>query len=280
MIRLCAFSDEAASGLSDQIDALVRNGIRMTELRSVGGVTVSKLAESDAPDVRRRLDDAGISVWALGSQYGKVSLGEGFERETLFSQLRRLCRMALALGTDKIRMFSFYDAHDKSEEVFSLLSESVKIAAGYGVSLYHENELEIFGDTTDNVLALHENVPGLFFVCDGANFVHNGESADDALDKLFDISSYFHVKDTLAATGEHVPAGEGDAGIERLIARLDDSRNVTLTLEPHLVSFEAFAAIDRTELKTKRKFNSNAEAFDTAAAALRALLEKHGKRFA
>ena len=37
MIRLCAFSDEADASLSGQIDALHRNAIALTELRSVGG---------------------------------------------------------------------------------------------------------------------------------------------------------------------------------------------------------------------------------------------------
>ena len=279
MIRLCAFSDEATSDLSGQIEALSRNGIFMTELRCVDGVTVSNIGEDEARRIRSALDANGISVWALGSQYGKISLGKGFDRAALFDSLRRQCRVANILGTDKIRMFSFYDSKEKGGEVFELLSESVKIAAEYGVYLYHENELEIYGDVPERVLELHDNVPGLRFVYDGANYVHNGRSAAEAFRLLFPISSYFHVKDVIAATREHVPAGEGDAGIDALVAAIDDDADVTLSVEPHLVAFEAFSAIDRSELKMKYKFETNAEAFGAAVAALKSLLEKHGKKY-
>ena len=279
MIRLCAFSDEAANSISDQIDALRRNGIRMTELRSVDGITVSNIGEDGAREIKKALDAGGISVWALGSQYGKVSLGEGFDRGALFEELRRLCRMANVLATDKIRMFSFYDSADKADQVFELLSESVKIAAGYGVELYHENELDIYGEFPERVLELHENVPGLRFVLDGATYVHKGRDANEALRLLFPISSYFHIKDAIAETREHVPAGEGDAAIEALIDAVGDDSDVTFTVEPHLVNFAAFAAIDRTVLKMKYKLRSNNESFDLAVASLKALLDKHNKKY-
>lgn len=39
MIRLSAFSDEAGSSIQEQIIAMQRNGISLTELRSIDGKT-------------------------------------------------------------------------------------------------------------------------------------------------------------------------------------------------------------------------------------------------
>ena len=49
MIRLCAFSDEASDSLEGQIAALLRNNIKLTELRSVGGVNRRKRMRNNLP---------------------------------------------------------------------------------------------------------------------------------------------------------------------------------------------------------------------------------------
>ena len=71
MIRLCAFSDEASSSLSGQIQALKRNEISLTELRSVDGKNVKQLTHDEAKQVCETLSDNGISVWSVGSPLGK-----------------------------------------------------------------------------------------------------------------------------------------------------------------------------------------------------------------
>ena len=63
MIRLCAFSDEADDSLQGQIAALRRNDITLTELRSVDGKNVAMFLPQEATEIRRILNDEGISVW-------------------------------------------------------------------------------------------------------------------------------------------------------------------------------------------------------------------------
>ena len=133
MIRLCAFADEASPSLSGQIAALKRNGADLIELRGVDGKNVAALNDGEAVRIKNELDAAGIKVWSLGSPYGKVSLGEGFDEEALFEQLHRLCRTAKIFGCDRIRVFSFYDAYGKADEVVRLLTGSVAAASEYGV---------------------------------------------------------------------------------------------------------------------------------------------------
>ena len=56
MIRLCAFSDEAAKDLAGQADALQRHAISLTELRSVDGKNVREVEldlEANIPEELR-----------------------------------------------------------------------------------------------------------------------------------------------------------------------------------------------------------------------------------
>ena len=66
--RLSAFSDEYSAALDEQIEGLLANHVRMTELRGVDGTSVSDLTPAEAAEVKRKLDANGISVSAIGSQ--------------------------------------------------------------------------------------------------------------------------------------------------------------------------------------------------------------------
>ena len=274
MIRLCAFSDEAASSLEGQINALKRNGIFLIELRGIDGVSVANFTDENAKRIKKELDDNGIKVWSLGSPYGKVPLSDGFSEDALFSQLRHLCVLCGIFECDKIRVFSFYNAADKKEKVFELLKKSVDIASGYGVKLYHENEKDIYGEKFEQVLEIYGNVPGIKLVYDPANFLQAGQSAGVTLDKLFGITSYFHIKDVISETQQLVPAGHGDGHISDIIKMIDF--DTTITVEPHLAVFEGYDQIDGREMKNKYTYNKNDEAFDAAVAAVKLLLVQNG----
>ena len=273
MIKLCAFSDEASPSLDGQIKALLRNEIYYTELRGVDGVNVADITEDDAKKIKNKLDENGIKVWSLGSPYGKVSLSDGFSIDKLFYQLDHLCKLCKIFECGKIRVFSFYNAYDKKEKVFELLQKSVETARGYGVTLYHENEKDIYGDTADRVKELYENVDGLKFVYDPANYIQSGQSADLTL-PLSVFASYYHIKDVVTETGELVPAGYGDGKIAELLNMIN--KDTTLTVEPHLAVFDGYAEIDGRELKNRFAFKSNGEAFDFAVSSLKKLLSDNG----
>lgn len=273
MIRLSAFADEASSNFREQIAALKRNGIGYIELRGLDGKNVSVLTEEEADDYAQMLRKAGIGVSAMGSPLGKVSINEDFDEYKKL--VRHVCRLARIFGTERIRMFSFYDAYESEEKVYAQLREMVAIAAEEGVKLYHENEKEIFGDTAERNLRILENVPGLQFVYDPANFVEVGEPAEKTLELLHSRAGYFHIKDVIAATGELVPAGYGDGKIPELVARIGDEDKI-LTIEPHLKIFAGFSEIDHTQMKNKFEFESNDQAFDAAVTAIKNILKQAG----
>lgn len=274
MIRLSAFSDEAGVSLQEQIDALHRNNIGLMEIRTVDGESIAKITEEKAKTIAATLKENGISVWSIGSPLGKVHLNEEFDLSALLELTHHLCKLANIFETDKIRMFSFYSAYDKKELVFDYLRQMQKIAEGYGVQLCHENEKDIYGDVVSRVQELMENVPGLKYVYDPANYLQCGEASANSLPALHATTEYFHIKDVISETQELVPAGCGDGNIAKLIEMIEGDK--VMTLEPHLKVFDGYASFDKEAMKNKFHFSSNTEAFDAAVSALKGLLTAQG----
>lgn len=273
MIRLSAFADEASPSVEGQISALRRNNIPYIEIRALDGVNVSKVSEEDAKKYAARFAEENIRVWSIGSPLGKVKIDCDFEEYK--NTVRHLCRLAQIFGTDKIRIFSFFEAYESDVTVFKYMQEMVDIAREYGVTLYHENEKKIYGDTVERVLKIYNNVDGIKLIYDPVNYIEVGEDPKKALDTLYDNVGYFHIKDMLAKEKIHVPAGLGDGKIAELVERIGD-RDAVLTLEPHLMIFKGFSEIDGGELYTKFHFTSSEEAFDTAAEAMKDILTRLG----
>ena len=271
-VRLSAFSDEAGVSLREQIDALHRNNIALTELRSVDNTNVAELTLERAKSIWTTLKSEGIALSAVGSPMGKVKISTDIE--VYLDTVKYICELANIFETDRIRMFSFFESHGEREKVIDNLNRMVEVAESYGVGLYHENEKGIYGDTAERVLDLRENVKGLHFVYDPANFLQVGESSDKTLPLLAPISDYFHIKDVISDGGILVPAGEGDGDIPGLISMLD--RDTVMTVEPHLMVFAGYDKIDGEKMNHKFYFESNSQAFDAAVASLKGIFNNKG----
>ena len=272
MIKLCAFSDEAGSSLDEQIAALKRNIISLMELRSIDKKNVSDFTIEEARNYQNILENNGIFVWSIGSPLGKVSIDVDFEEYS--KKITHVCELANIFKTNKIRMFSFFNAYENPQKVFEYLRKMVEIARKYGVSLYHENEKDIYGDTAERVEEIYQNVDGLKYIYDPANYIQCDQKAEITLPKFHKKTDYFHIKDVIFETGELVPAGYGDGDILKLIELIDEDK--TLTLEPHLAVFDSFKSVDNTEMKHKFIYKNSNEAFDAAVTALKNLLKKAG----
>lgn len=271
MIKLSGFSDEAAADLKGQIAALKRNDIGYMELRSIDGKNVSEFGAIEGKEYEKTLSDNGIKVWAIGSPLGKADIAINLSE--YLEKVKQICETANIFGTDKVRVFSFFNAYGERDKVFEYLNAMTETAESFGVKLYHENEKEIYGDTAERVLEIMKNVKGLKFVYDPANFLQVGESAEKTLSLLHKKTDYFHIKD-LSATGELVPAGYGEGKLDKLVDMISEDK--VLTLEPHLRIFEGYSEIDGRQMKHKYCYESGDAAFDAAAAALKALLAKSG----
>jgi sugar phosphate isomerase/epimerase len=188
-------------------------------------------------------------------------------------RLRRIISVAKGLEAGYIRIFSFFRADGRSAEdirddVMVRLGALAALAEESGVVLLHENEKGIFGDTPERVLDIMTTVdsPALRIAWDNANFVQVGvKPYTEGYAMLRPYLEYFQVKDAVAATGEVVPAGEGDGELDATIAALKaDGFSGFASLEPHLASAHELGGF------------SGPAAFGTAARAFAALAAKNG----
>ena len=62
VFELSAFTDEYSQDFRKQIEGMLKNGIRYTEIRGVNGKNISELSVSEAKEVKKQLDDNGLAV--------------------------------------------------------------------------------------------------------------------------------------------------------------------------------------------------------------------------
>lgn len=279
---LSAFADEAGDSLDEQIAALKANGIRYMEPRNIDRTGVLDHTEESLAAIRSKLNENGIKVGSLGSPIGKYDINADFDSYLVtFEKALRACEI---LGTDKMRMFSFFVEQDKlaehRDEVIRRLKIMVKLASKRGITLCHENESRIYGQMPTEVDDLMDSVEGLKAIFDPANYRMNDGDVMAGIEATLKSFAYLHIKDAVYETQTILPAGEGEGRIAEVIDMVNEKVDgeVMLTLEPHLSVFFAYKSIDDHELKGKYSFNSTREAFDFAASALKRLLTDNGYR--
>ena len=272
--KLCAFADEADSNIGKQIEAMRENGIGYLEIRGVDGENISDISIEKAKEVRKKLEDSGISVWSLGSPYGKIKITDDLSPH--LDKFKHGLELAEVLGAKNIRLFSFFvpkgEGESYADEVMERMSRFVSAADGSGILLCHENEKGIYGDIADRCVRIHETFPEIAAVFDPANFIQCGQDTEDAWKKLGRYVKYMHIKDALP-DGSIVPAGKGAGKIPWLLSQYGGE---ILTLEPHLSVFKGLDALEGGE-KTKideYKYPSARAAFDAAVYALKGIIEQ------
>ncbi len=240
---LSGFADEIDPDLATQCAVLDQLGIRYLELRSAWDVNVLDLTDEQVERVAQILDDHGIQVSSIGSPIGKINVADDFDAHLV--RMDRAVHVAQHLGAPYIRVFSFFltpeqqPAEVRDEVVRRMAALAARAAAG-GVVLLHENEKEIFGDVPERVLDLVTavNSPALRLAWDAANYVQCGVVPfPEAYAQLRPYTDYIQIKDAVLATGEVVPAGEGDGRLrETLRALAKDGFDGFFSMEPHLAS--------------------------------------------
>ena len=276
MLTLCAFADESSSAFSGQIDALCRNNIPYLEIRGVDGANIKDVTPAQAKELRKKLDDAGLAVWSMGSPIGKLHLEQDFQPH--FDDFLRILECADVLGASRVRMFSFYAAPGATEEqtkeaVFEGLRR-FQDATPEHIVLCHENEKKIWGETPEKCLEIHKAFPKIRAVFDPANYVQCGVDTLAAWELLAPYVDYLHIKDAIA-DGTVVPAGMGLGNLPAIVRKYRDQGGKIMTLEPHL---KAFTGLDKLEDGESLKqgftvYKNNEESFDAAVAALRSIIE-------
>jgi sugar phosphate isomerase/epimerase len=237
---LSAFGDEIADDLAAQLDVLASEGIYHLELRGAWGQNVLALDDAQLAIAAALLRERGFGVSAIGSPIGKSGLDQ--PRAFELARLERAVAAADALGARLIRVFSFYvppgQAARHRGEVLERMASLTERAAQSGLTLVHENEKGIYGDTAERCQEIMAAVssPALRMAFDPANFVQVGvRPIAEAWPRLAKYTTHVHIKDAMLADGAVRPAGAGDGEIPELIAALATrGYQGFLTLEPHL----------------------------------------------
>jgi len=270
--KLTGFADEIDPELDRQIETLQAEQMRHLELRGVWNTNVVRLNDEQIARIEQTLNAQGIAVSAIASPIGKIGIQDDFTPH--LADFHRALDLARRLNAPFVRIFSFFipDGNDPAthrEAVLDRLAQLVRAADGTGVTLLHENEKGIYGDTParchDLLTAIDS--PILRAAWDPANFVQVAGAAarphDDGFDLLRPFIAYVHVKDAKSGGGCVTPAGEGDGQLRETIAALHaDGFDGFFSLEPHLADAGPFSGFSGPVL------------FQTAAQAFKGLLDE------
>ena len=269
---LSEFGDEIADDVDEQLKVLNDLDIGYLELRSAWGTNVLDLCDDDVARLKDRCEANSISVSCIGSPVGKSQIDRPING--VIDDLKRILDIAEMLGTDRIRVFSFYPETDGAqaarvdESIFRLRMMS-EVAAERGAVLLLENEGGLVGDTPERCHMIVEGVdsPNLRYVWDTGNYPQAGveHSVDRGWPLLAAYTECVQVKDTRISDGTITVAGDGDGQVRELLQNLRESGYVGfLALEPHLL------------IAGQRGGFSGAEGMKMAADALRRLMAEVG----
>ena len=271
---LSAFADEYADSLKEQCEALNGFGIGNIELRGVNGKNVSVLTSSEVKEAKKIFDDYGIKVSSIGSSLGKIDIDEDLNGH--LETAKRVYETANILGAKNVRIFSFYSKNapfDKSK-IYAGLEKLVDLSDDTGLTLCHENEALIYGESPEKCLEIAEYFGGrVKCVFDMGNFVLDGYEPMAAYKLLLDHIEYFHIKDALFA-GAIVPAGKGEAKIKGILDDYKENgrKDTFITLEPHLQTFSGLNALVGKSFDNPYKYDNQKAAFTDAVEKLKGLL--------
>lgn len=276
-LKLSAFSDEYADGFTEQLEGMRRFGIDYIELRHADKKNVSVLTANEVAEIKKKTDFFGIGVSAIGSPLGKIALDGDMDAH--LEMARCVFETANTLGAKCVRMFSFYAPSGKEivsmrEEVLDALEKLVLLARSHGVTLCHENEAKIYGDTPARCRELIDHFGGeLKCVFDMGNFVLENVEPYAAYELLQKDIAYFHIKDAFSA-GAIVPPGKGEAKIAEILSahRKYASEDFFVSLEPHLQLFSGLNALVGRAFENPYQYTDAKSAFADAVAKLKELI--------
>lgn len=277
--ELSAFTDEYSKDMSKQIEGMLKNGIKYTELRGVNGKNVSALTDYEAKEVKNMLDANGLAVWSVGSPLGKIKLTDDINAHIELT--KRVCQTACILGTPRIRVFSFYVPNTSNiapyrSQVMEYMNMMLEASKPYGTILCHENEKGIYGAKTEGVLDIINTFGDEYkHIFDPANFIQEDVTTyPDAFNALKDHIYYMHIKDA-RADKSIAPAGKGIGGISSIIKELDKKDGTfVLTVEPHLRIFAGLASLEKDGNTTEipDQYPTSEAAFNAAVDAIKGII--------
>lgn len=275
---ISAFADEYSENFAEQCKAMNDFGINYIEIRGVNGKNVSVLTSGEVAEAKKVLNDHNLKVSSIGSPIGKIRLDGDLSAHR--DMAKRIFETANEFGAKNVRIFSYYlpDGKTRDEcktQVFDELYALLNIAGEYGVTLCHENEALIYGESPEKCKEIADFFGGrIKCVFDMGNFVLDGYNPKKAYALLKNHIEYFHIKDAFYA-GAIVPAGKGEAQIKEILGEYaadEKTKKTFITLEPHLQTFSGLNALVGKTFDNPYKYENAQAAFSDAVKKLKDLL--------
>ena len=187
MFIISAFADEISPDPREQVAVLKSCNVRHIEFRSIHKTNVLALSDDQIKEFKKLLDGEGIKLSAIGSPVGKVAVDSPFEPH--LDKFKRAIELCGVFGTPNIRVFSYYPPGNDHgfdpagwpkhrDEVIRRMRAKAELAAASKVTLFHENEHRIYGDSPDRVCTakLDDRIPATPAVADNTLYVRTGKS--------------------------------------------------------------------------------------------------------
>jgi L-ribulose-5-phosphate 3-epimerase len=116
MTRASIFSDEVSPDFGEAATAAAACGLQYIDLRNAFGKQWNQFDREDWQTMRRLLEDNGLRMGCIQSQFGKCDIGEEYESQH-FPKVEYLIEEAQFFGVDVIRMFPFWNSDHSHVEV-------------------------------------------------------------------------------------------------------------------------------------------------------------------
>jgi sugar phosphate isomerase/epimerase len=265
-MQLAAITDEISQDFEHALDVLLEYGATGAELRGLWGTNIADLSDAQAARARTALHDRGLRAVCLATPFYKCDLtydtpneGEAVGRmhlatprglEQQMEMLRRCIRLAHALDTTLLRVFTFWRKEALTPElearIVAAFDEPLALAAKEGVTLVLENEHSCYIGTGAEAARIASEIdsPHLKLVWDPGNAFSAGEVPFPfGYEEVRPWMVHMHVKDGyIVNTPDHGPqpqwcvVGEGEIDyVGHFAALRRDGYTGYVSLETHYI---------------------------------------------
>jgi sugar phosphate isomerase/epimerase len=249
-LSLCALVT-ANTPLQEQISAVKAAGISQVEIEGVNGTLVADMTESDLVNLRSALDEAGLSVYALATDLGKIGIGD---RNHNLNEWRLIpvMRAAKTLGTKNLRIF----LHTVTEEqknhpgvAFAIMAKTNRFNhLGDQFLMCIENGVEYFTDTEDRMTYALDRLYLARSVFNPAAYLAAGkEELATAVKTLLPRATYVRLTD-VCQNGTPAPIGSGDCNLASLLGEIRKDTVLSLSAVEDLSTAAKWTAQTLTAL--------------------------------
>lgn len=268
--RLGVLTDEVSVQLAEALDWIKEQQLAHVEIRMVDGHNVISLSDEQVQTVKEEVSKRGLFISAIASPVFKCALdpsrpvasGDTFGQaeesvEAHFDKLKRAFEICKILGTNQIRIFSFWrevapEQHE--QEIVGHLRTAAELAKKHGIVLLLENEPSCNGGFASEVARLTQLVasPNLKVLWDPGNEEYGGRNSHPTgYGEVKAELGHVHLKDALIdskGVSRCVPIGSGHVPFKEQLQSLQaDGYTGLFTIETHYVP-EGGTAKDGTAL--------------------------------